>query len=79
MDSKMIQVHGLIKNLQVHLPAFPNILVEMDIMVIDVPYAWGMLFSRKKTADLGGNIQMDLTYATIPTPDGAMFKLNKEL
>jgi hypothetical protein len=79
MDSKMIKVHGLIKNLQVHLAAFPDILIEMTIMVIDVPDAWGILLSRKTTADLGGNIQMALTYATIPTPDGAMFRLNREL
>jgi hypothetical protein len=79
MDSKTIEVHGLIKGLQVHLAAFPAIMIEMDIVVIDVPDAWGMLLSRKTTADLGGNLQMDLNYATIPTPDGAMFRLNKEL
>jgi hypothetical protein len=79
MDSKTIEVHGLIKGLQVHLAAFPDIMIEMDIVVIDVPDAWGMLLSRKTTADLGGNLQMDLTYATIPTPDGAMFRLNREL
>jgi hypothetical protein len=65
-------VHGLIKGLQVHLVAFPDIMIEMDIVAIDVPDAWGMLLSRKTTADLGGNLQMDLTYATIPTPNGAM-------
>jgi hypothetical protein len=79
MDSKTIEVHGLIKGLQVHLVAFPDIQIEMDIVVIDVPDAWGMFLSRKTTADLGGSIQMDLTYATIPTPDGAMFRLNREL
>jgi hypothetical protein len=76
---KRLKVHGLIKSLQVHLAAFPDIMIEMDIVVIDVPDAWGMLLSRKTTADLGGNLQMDLTYATIPTPDGATFKLNREL
>jgi ribonuclease HI len=79
MDSKMIKVHGLIKSLQVHLVVFPDIMIEMDIVVIDVPDAWGMLLSRKTVADLGGNLQMDLTYATIPTPDGTTFKLNREL
>jgi hypothetical protein len=79
MDSKTIEVHGLIKGLQVHLAAFPDIQIEMDIVVIDVPDAWGMLLSRKTTADLGGNIQMDLTYDSIRTPDGAMFRLNREL
>jgi hypothetical protein len=38
-----------------------------------------MFLSRKTTADLGGNLQMDLTYATIPTLDGAMFRLNRGL
>jgi hypothetical protein len=47
MDSKMIKVHGLIKSLQVHLASFLDIIIEMDIVVIDVPYAWGMF---------GGNI-----------------------
>jgi hypothetical protein len=79
MDSKTIEVHGLIKGLLVHLAAFHDIQIEMGIVVIDVPDAWGMLLSRKTIADLGGSIQMDLTYATIPTPDGAMFRLNREL
>jgi hypothetical protein len=79
MDRKTIKVHGLIKGLQVHLVAFPDIMIEMDILVIGVSDAWGMLLSRKTAANLGGNIQMDLAYATIPTPDGSMFKLNREL
>jgi hypothetical protein len=54
-------------------------MIEMDIVVIDVPDAWGMLLFRKTAADLGGNLQMDLTYATIPTPNRAMFRLNREL
>ena len=40
----------------------------MDIVVVDVPDAGGISISRKTVVDLGGNIQMDLTYATIPTP-----------
>jgi hypothetical protein len=79
VDNKTIRVHGLIKGLQVHLAAFPKIMIEMDIVVIDVPDAWGMLLPRKTTAVLGGNLQMDLTYATIPTPNGSIFRLNKEL
>jgi hypothetical protein len=79
MDSRTIEVHGLIKGLQVHLAAFPNIMIEMDIVVIDVPDTWGMLLNRKTTAYLGGNLQMDLTYATIPTPNGLTFRLNREL
>ena len=65
--------------MQVHLVVFPDIMVEMNIVVIDVHDAWGMLLSRKAAVDLGGNLQMDLTYATIPTPDGNTFKLKREL
>jgi hypothetical protein len=49
----MIKVHGLIKILQVHLAFFPDIIIEMDIVVIDVPDASGMFLSRKTTANLG--------------------------
>ena len=73
-----MEVCGLIKDLQVHLAMFPNIQLTMDVVVVDVPDAWGMLISRKTVADLGGNIQMDLTYATNPTIDGTMVKLNRE-
>ena len=79
MDSKTIEVHGLNKGLQVHLAAFPDIMIEMDIVVIDVPDTWGMLLNRKTATKLGGNLQMDLTYATIPTPNDSMFILNREM
>jgi ribonuclease HI len=79
LDSQTIEVHGLIKGLQVHLAVFPDIMFEMDIVVIDVPDVWGMLLNRKAAADLGGSLQMDLSYATLPTPDGNTFKLNREV
>jgi ribonuclease HI len=79
LDSQTIEVFGLIKGLQVYLKAFPSIMIEMDIVVIDVPDLWGMLLNRKSAADLGGNIQMDLSYATLPTPDGGTFRLDREV
>jgi hypothetical protein len=78
MDSREIEVHGLIKDLQVHLVVFPDISVLMDVVVIDVPDAWGMLLSRKWAASLGGSLQMDLSYATIPTCDNTFVRLTRE-
>jgi hypothetical protein len=78
LDSQTIEVFGLIKGLQVFLKAFPDITIEMDIVVIDVPDLWGMLINRKSAADLGGSIQMDLSYATLPTPSGGTFRLDRE-
>jgi hypothetical protein len=46
----------------------------MDVVVIDVLDAWGMLLSRKWAANLGNNIQLDLSYATIPTIDNTYVK-----
>jgi hypothetical protein len=69
IDSKAIKVCGLIKDLRVYLVSYPDISILMDVVVIDVPDAWGMLLSRKWVATLGGSLQMDLSYATIPTRD----------
>ena len=38
----------------------------MDIVVADVPQKYGMLLSRTWGAKLQGNMQMDMTYVTIP-------------
>jgi len=54
-------------------------MIVMDIVVVDVPDAWGMMLFRKWTSDLGGIIQMNWSYATIPSPNGQGFlKLNRE-
>jgi hypothetical protein len=68
MDSREIETHGIIIDLQVKLAFHPDITFKMDVLVIDVPDAWGMLLSRKWVATMGGCIQMDLSYATIPLP-----------
>ena len=50
----------------------------MDILVIDVLDAWGMLLSRKWVATMGGNIQMDLSYDTILFFENSFVKLHRE-
>ncbi len=79
MDSKRIEVCGIIKDLQVFLAAYTDRIMTMDIVVIDVPDSWGMLLSRKWASDLGGSLQMDLSYATIPMPDNTFVRLDREL
>ena len=59
MDSREVDVVGIILNHQVRLAKYPDIHIAMDILVIDVPDKWGMLLSRKWAATLGGWIQMD--------------------
>jgi hypothetical protein len=52
--------------------------VVMDIMVVDVPPTFGMMLSRYWIKRLGGTLQMDLTYATIPVIGGEHRKMYRE-
>jgi hypothetical protein len=70
IDSKKVKVYGLIEDVEVYLEDFPHIGLIMNIVVIDVPDAWGMLLSRSWAATLGGFLSMDLTHAHIPMGDG---------
>lgn len=67
-DSKSIIVHGLIKDINVSLATTEDISVLMDIVVTDVPHLWGMFLSTKWSASIGGQLQMDLAYATDEKP-----------
>lgn len=54
-------------------------MIGMDILVVDFPDDWGMLLSRKWASDLGGSIQMNWSYAMIPSPNGQRYlKLIRE-
>jgi ribonuclease HI/transposase InsO family protein len=68
MDSREIETHGIIIDMPVKLAFHPDFTFKMDVLVIDVPAAWGMLLSRKWGAHMGGCLNMDLTFATIPYP-----------
>ena len=59
MDSREVDVVGIILNHQVRLAKYPNIHIAIDILVIDVLDKWGMLLSKKWATTLGGWIQMD--------------------
>ena len=53
MNSREVDVVGIILNMQVKLEAYPDINLTMDVLVIDVPDTWGMLLSKKWAATLG--------------------------
>jgi hypothetical protein len=70
IDSKKVEVLGVCEDIEVFLIDFPYIKIIMDIVVIDVLDAWGMLLSRRWSTALGGFLSMDLTHAHIPMGDG---------
>ncbi|KAH9311178.1 hypothetical protein KI387_026213, partial [Taxus chinensis] len=48
------------------LAAYSGKNLKLDVVIFDYPAKWGMLLSRKWVASVGGSVQMDISYATIP-------------
>jgi ribonuclease HI len=77
-DSRKLKCLGFIKDLVVTLFQLPMKSIVMDIMVVDVLPKLGMLLLRSWIKRLGGNLQMDLSYATILVFGGENTRLYKE-
>jgi ribonuclease HI len=78
-DSKKVKCLGVIKDLVVTLSQLPMKSVVMDVVVVDIPPKFGMLLSRSWAKKVGGSLQMDLTYATIPIFGGEHQRLYREV
>ena len=52
--------------------------IVMDIVVAYIPSKFGMLLSRSWLKKLGGTLQMDMSYATIPIFGGEFRRLYRE-
>ena len=69
---------GVIKDLVVSLSQLPMKSVVMDIVIADIPTKFGMLLSQSWSKTLGGTLQMDMSYATIPVFGGEFRRLYRE-
>ena len=78
-DSRVVKCIGVIKYLVVNLNQVPMKSVLMDIVVADISPKFGMLLSRSWAKRVGGTLQMDLSYATIPVFGGEFRRLYKEV
>jgi hypothetical protein len=76
-DSRKVKCVGMIKYLVVNLAQIPVKSVMMDV-VADIPPKYGMLLSRSWGTKLGGSLQLDMTYATIPIFGGHFTRLYRE-
>ena len=75
---RKVKCLGLIKDLVINLSQLPSKSIVMDIVVADIPPKFGLLLSRSWSKSLGGTLQMDLTYATIPMFGGETKRLYRE-
>jgi hypothetical protein len=77
-DSRKVKCLGVIKDLVVTLFQLPMKIIVMDIVVVHVPPKFRMLLSRSWIKILGGTLQMDLSYATVPIFGGEYRRLYRE-
>jgi hypothetical protein len=77
-DSRKVKCMGMIKDLVVTLAQVPVKSVLMDVVIADIPPKYGMLLSRSWGAKLGGSLQLDMSYATIPIFGGQFTRLYRE-
>jgi hypothetical protein len=78
-DSKKVKCLGLIKDMVVSMAQLPMKSVVMDNVVDEIPPKFGMLLSRTWDKKVGGSLQMDLTYATIPVFRGEHRRIYREV
>ena len=78
-DSKRVKCLRAIKDLVVTLTQLPMKSVVMDIVVVDILPKFGILLSRSWTKKLGGTLQVDMTYATIPMFGGEHRRLYRKV
>lgn len=78
-NSKRVKCMGLIKDLVVTLTQLPMQSVVMNAMIVGIPPKFGMLLSRSRSKKLGGTLQIDMSYATIPMFGGEMRRLYREV
>jgi hypothetical protein len=77
-DSRKVKCMGMIKDLVVTLAQVPVKSILMDVVIADIPPKYGMLLSRSWGAKLGGSLQLDMSYATIPIFGGQFTRLYRE-
>jgi ribonuclease HI len=77
-DSRKFRCLGLIKDLVINLAQLPMRSMVMDVVLADIPPKFGLILSCLWGKRLGGTLQMDLSYATIPVFGGELKRLYRE-
>ena len=78
-ESRAVQCLEVIKYLLVNLAQLPIKSVIMDVVVANISPKFSMLLSRYWEDKVGGTLQMDLSYATIPSFGGEHMRLYREV
>ncbi|XP_059068964.1 uncharacterized protein LOC131859349 [Cryptomeria japonica] len=77
MDNRSVLVVGIMKDVEFGFPACLATTYKTNITVVQVPANYEILLSRQWSNLVGGHIQLDLSYATIPV-EGTAVRINRE-
>lgn len=77
IHNRSIPIVGIMKYVEFKFPSCPEISYNIDITVVEVPTNYGILLSRQSSNLVGGNIQLDLSYASIPV-NGRYVRIDRE-
>jgi hypothetical protein len=77
-DSRKFKCMRMIKDLVVTLAHVLVKSILMDVVIADVPPKYDLLLSRSWGAKLGGSLQLDMTYSTIPVFGGKFTRFYRE-
>lgn len=77
MDNRFVPVVGVMRDVEFKLEECPEASYKTNITVVDVPPNYGMLLSRQWSNLIGGHVQLDLSYTTIPV-NGHEVRIERE-
>ena len=75
LDSREVPIIGTISTMPYKLASYPDHILTMSVLVVDIPPRYGMLLSKKWSATMGGSLQCDLSFATFHVDNKAV-KIN---
>lgn len=77
MDSREVLVVRCVKGSVVQLTSYLGKNLKLNVFIVYCPAKWGMFLSRKLVISVGGSVQMDMSFSTIPI-EGSLVKLYGE-
>ena len=69
MDSHKVEVCEIIEEIELSFAPFPKTSMVMDVMVVNVPEAWGILLSSEWASVVGGSTKVDISDVVITLPN----------
>lgn len=75
IDSRKVSVYTEIKDLYAWITTTPHIITTFNIIVVDLPPAYGAMLGRDWASMIGGYIMNDGSCMMIPGKEGVMIKV----